>query len=410
MNSVAAKVTAFLLSLLMLAYVGYQAWLAFYNPYVTEAVYLESYVEHQQLDGFFVRSETVIEGAQTGVVGYNYQNGEKVAKNATVAEIYSSTEDLLLLQKINILQGQRDVLQEVQSKETSEGLKLDLLSEQISDYEMELIRAVDQNEFSTLDSISENLMFQINKFNSYVNKALSFESEIARLDTEIAQLQASVSPTQGSVTTSQSGYFSSTVDGWESILTPDILSDLTVERAAEILEQTTADSIPASIGRICTSDTWYFVALMTSKEAQSYTLNGTVTLKFTTRSTREVPATVVQIVQEEEQAAVIFSGDYLDENFVTMRFEKPTVQLHSYTGIIVPRDAIRIRELEDENGELVDTKVVYIQVGQSVQYRLLNIIYEDEDIVVSKAMNDSQYVAMYDQVILKGKDLSNAGS
>lgn len=234
MNSIAAKITAFVLSLLMLAYVGYQAWLAFYDPYVTEAVYLESYVEHQQLNGFFVRSEILIEGAQTGVVGYNCQNGEKVAKNATVAEIYSSTDDLLLLQKISTLQEQRDVLAEVQSKETSEGLKLDLLSKQISDYEMELIRAVDQNEFGTLDSTGRNLMFQINKFNSYVNKNLSFESEIARLDAEIEQLQASVSPTQGSVTTSQSGYFSSTVDGWESTLTPDMLADLTVSRAEEI--------------------------------------------------------------------------------------------------------------------------------------------------------------------------------
>lgn len=407
MNPTVAKIAAFALSLFILVYVGYQAWQAFYDPYVTNTVYQETYVQNQTLNGFFVREETVIDGTLSGVVSYNYQNAEKVAKNAVIASVYDSQNDLYLLRQIELLQQRRDSLAEVQDKGSSEGLKLDLLAKQISDDEMALIQTVDQNDFSSLNAIYEDLMSSTNKFNICVDKDLSFESQIASLDQQIATLKAQVSPSTDAISTSKSGYFSSTVDGWEAQLTPDMLSDLTIDEAADILANQTAATPPDSIGRIMTRDTWYFVALMTAREAQEYTLGGTITLSFQSKSLRQIPATVKQIITEKgnDQAVVVLSSSYLDENFVTMRFEKPSAELHKYTGIIIPKEAVRIRKLDNGEGELVDTKVVYVQVGLSVKYRLLNVIYEDEDIIISKVVNDSNYVAMYDQVILKGKDL-----
>lgn len=412
MNSVLSKIASLALALFLLIYVGYQAWQAFYNPYVTQTVYRESYVQNQTLDGFFVREETVMEESGSGVVSYHCQNAEKVAKYATVASIYGSQDDLLLLRQVELLQQRKDNLEEAQSRSTSEGLKLDLLAQQISNYETELIRAADQNDFSNLDTIYENLMFNVNKFNSYVNKGLSFEGQIASLQQQITSLQSQISPAKNTIATSKSGYFSGVVDGWETVLTPDMLSDLTIEQTANILKETNAVTPPDSIGRIMTEDTWYFVALMTAEEAENYRQGSTVTLNFHSDSMRKVPSTVKNIITEKgnDKAVVVLSGSYLDEDFVTMRFEKPTAQLRSYTGIIIPKEAVRIRKLDNGEGEMIDTKVVYVQVGQTVTHRLLNVIYEDEDIIISKSVNDSKYVSMYDQVILKGKGLNDAVS
>ena len=56
----------------------------------------------------------------------------------------------------------------------------------------------------------------------------------------------------------------------------------------------------------------------------------------------------------------------------------------------------------------MDQKVVYILVGKSVYARQVNPVYEDEYVVISKIMNSSDYVGIYDQVILKGKGLDEA--
>lgn len=121
MKPVIKKLLIILVSLLLLVYIGYQAYLVAYEPYETVVVKQGTYTKELELDGFFVRDEAVLTTEKSGVVGYPYENGEKVPINAEVARVYSSEADLHVLQKIDILTQQRDVLKQIQS---STGLSL----------------------------------------------------------------------------------------------------------------------------------------------------------------------------------------------------------------------------------------------------------------------------------------------
>ena len=408
MNSTAAKIVAVLISLFMIAYVGYQAFLSFYDPYETEVVKKEQYIESVQLNGFFVRDEQVIPTAKTGVIGYNYKNAQKISKNSIVANVYSDKNDLYNLKKIELLKKQKAILEEAQNEDSSEGLKLDLLSKQISEGKLAIVQAVDENDLSALDNTVNELMLNIDKFNHYVSSS-TYDEAIASIDSRIERLSEDISPVQNTVKAEQSGYFSNTVDGFETKFTPDMLSGLTISDVSKALEdqkKTSSDKI----GKILPDDSWHFVSLVSAKDAELFLEGRQLSLKFSSQSVREVPATVRQVITEKgaSQAAVVFESDYLDENFVTMRFEKPQAIIKNYTGIVIPKEAIRVRTVTNSEGKQEERTVVYTLLGKTVRYRFVEPIYEDEYVLISKVMNDSKYVSIYDQVIIKGKNLNDA--
>ena len=56
---------------------------------------------------------------------------------------------------------------------------------------------------------------------------------------------------------------------------------------------------------------------------------------------------------------------------------------------------------------MVDGKLgVYIKYGSAVKFRLVDIIYETEDYVVSSVTEgNGAYLALYDEIIVSGKQL-----
>ena len=164
------------------------------------------------------------------------------------------------------------------------------------------------------------------------------------------------------------------------------------------------------IGKMTYSNGWKFVAVVPASEAAIFKEGATETFSFAAAAGKETSVTVERIITEEnaEKAVVIFSGMDMDNDFLTMRFENPRVQTVSYSGIVIPKEAVRIRTATDEEGNTVQEKVVYAMFGNSARARSLDIIYEDDDVIISNATGQSGYISAYDQVIIKGKELNDA--
>lgn len=415
MNSIGIKISVFLLSLFVIAYVCYQAYTALYRPYQTETVTMGNYVQDVDLDGFFVRDEQILSVKRSGVISYNYKNAQKVPKNSVIANIYEREDDLYNLKRIETLEKQKAILEEAQERESIDGVKLDLLNKQISTSKQELVKYVDGSNFDALDSTVENLMLGINKFNVFVDNELSFQSTIDSITTQIGSLKSSIAPVKGTITSEEAGYFANVVDGLETKLKPAMLDTMTVADVEKVLSNREL-VYQDNIGKLERSDRWYFVALMSAKEAELFKStfeNGwKLTLQFNSESTREVTARIERMITEagNEKAALVFSSTYLDENFATMRFEKPKAVIADYNGIIIPKEAVRIGKEKDEDGNEVNVKGVYVLMGNTVRFKKADVVYEDSYVLISQLNVSSDYVANYDQVIIKGKDLDEYAS
>lgn len=395
MNSLASKIIAILISLLLFAYVGYQAYISFYNPYETEIVKEGTYIFDVDLDGFFVRNESLLETKKQGVISYRFKNAEKVSKGTVVATMYEQKSDLYNLKRVEELQQEKAILQEVVNSQNTE--KLDSLSNQINASQMELLKQIDDGNFTNLNATYKDLLLNMNKKALLINGETNLTQTIENIDNQIAELTSQISKKNVDVYTSKSGYFCSEVDGFETIFTLDYLKSLSVDDVQQKLKNQKVE-VPDSIGRIQPDTTWYFVSLIDAKKADLFQKGKTVTLKFSSKVSKEVTATVNDIIIEKdnEKSIIVFTGDVFDEDISSMRFEKPKAILQSFSGIKIPKEAIRF-----QNGQ----KGVYILLGKTIRFRLVEPVYEDEDILVSEVTSDSKYVSVYDKVITKGKDL-----
>ncbi|MFZ2538465.1 MAG: HlyD family efflux transporter periplasmic adaptor subunit [Oscillospiraceae bacterium] len=417
MNSVLSKVIASLLSLMLLAYVGFQSFVSLYNPYQSEIVNKGTYVSDVDLNGFFVRDEAVIGVKKEGVTSYSYKNGQKISKGATVASVYENEKDLYNLRNIEALKSQKLILEEAQNKKTIKGLKLDLLNSQISASKAELRKQVDENKFTNIDSVSNDLMLNINKIAVCVDNSVNYDQTIASLDSQITALKAQVPDQSGVITSETSGYFSNTADGYEDIFTLDMLDNLTIDSVKDYQgkQAKLAKKESNSIGKIVYENYWYFVSTVPVKDAEvlskPYNIKQTIKLKFNSKSTREIDATIEDIITKKgsDTAVVIFKSFYLDEDLINMRFETPKAVINSYSGVIIPKEAIRIQDgvKDEETGEVLNkVKGVYTLLGKTVRFKKVNPIYEDDYILISQQTDKSDYVSVYDQVILKGKNMN----
>ena len=411
MKPVGKKLLIAFFSLLLLIYIGYQAYLVAYEPYETVVVKEETYTKSLELEGFFVRDEAVLKTGQSGIIGYQYKSGEKVPINAEIARIYEKEADLYALEKIDALTQQRDILNQLQNSTGGEGLKIDLVSQQLADAKYSLMRAVDTGDLSNIDSLSNEILLCLNQYALCIGEDLNITNVIGDIDSEIASLQSQIPNAVGSVKTERSGYFCSTTDGLEEKFSFSSLENLTVADAEEMLAASvsshTAENV---IGKMTYSNGWKFVAVVPASEAAIFKEGATETFSFAAAAGKETSVTVERIITEEnaEKAVVIFSGMDMDNDFLTMRFENPRVQTVSYSGIVIPKEAVRIRTATDEEGNTVQEKVVYAMFGNSARARSLDIIYEDDDVIISNATGQSGYISAYDQVIIKGKELNDA--
>ena len=411
MKPVGKKLLIAFFSLLLLIYIGYQAYLVAYEPYETVVVKEETYTKSLELEGFFVRDEAVLKTGQSGIIGYQYKSGEKVPINAEIARIYEKEADLYALEKIDALTQQRDILNQLQNSTGGEGLKIDLVSQQLADAKYSLMRAVDTGDLSNIDSLSNEILLCLNQYALCIGEDLNITNVIGDIDSEIASLQSQIPNAVGSVKTERSGYFCSTTDGLEEKFSFSSLENLTVADAEEMLAASVSSQTAENvIGKMTYSNGWKFVAVVPPSEAAIFKEGATETFSFAAAAGKETSVTVERIITEEnaEKAVVIFSGMDMDNDFLTMRFENPRVQTVSYSGIVIPKEAVRIRTATDEEGNTVQEKVVYAMFGNSARARSLDIIYEDDDVIISNATGQSGYISAYDQVIIKGKELNDA--
>lgn len=86
------------------------------------------------------------------------------------------------------------------------------------------------------------------------------------------------------LTASSSGYFSEVVDGYESILTPSSLDEMTVEQFDKTVAQQPSAENSNSLGKIVKGFNWYLAAKIPAEQAERLQVGQELTVNFTQAS------------------------------------------------------------------------------------------------------------------------------
>ncbi|HIR48256.1 MAG TPA: secretion protein HlyD [Candidatus Caccousia avicola] len=418
------RLAAFCVAFLLLFYIGYQVYNANYTSVKTEvAVYVQAddpgTAEVVQATGTAVRKESVIQQQTNGVVTYVVEDGGKVSKGGTIAELYATEQDAAAQQQIETLNLQISQLQKLSSPGSTYAVDQDSLTKQISQKLIALLQTSASGEYDALDEPREDLLYVLNERQIVTNKVSDFNDRINSLTQQRDALTAN-RQVLGTVTAPSAGTFISEVDGYESVFDYDSILTITPEQYQQKLE--TQVSPPAdAVGKICGEFKWYFVCVVSAQDALKFIEGNAVSLSFPFATSDSVTAVVRAVNQEsiESQAAVVLECSTMNEELARLRTETCSVSVTEYSGIRVSQKAVHFAEVtrtvENEDGEeTTDTrevKGVYVMHGSEIVFRQIVPLYSTSTYVICDPNPDpeelmtSETVQLYDEIVVEGTDL-----
>lgn len=390
-NILKAAIAVFILSFIIA-----QVYHSLYNPFSTESAAYYSTYDGVSFTGVSIRSENVLSAGTGGVVSFAAESGQRVSKNSVIANVYATSEEAQAASRVSEIDQQ---ISELQNLSGSGGTSADLtsLEDKIFDGYVNLLSDASEDSFGEVDGLASNLLTLLNKKQVAIGKSSDFNALIASLESERSSLSAAGIRSSGTITTPNSGYFVSSVDGLEEQLTPETAMSLTPEK----LDNLTADSSITSnaAGKVVSDYEWYIAANVSTENALRFTEGSSLTLKTDLSSMPELPVTVtaVNYADDDSGATVIFACKYMNSELSSVRKQPLTAVLKSYSGLRISTKAVRV--VDGQKG-------VYVVSGSTAKFKQVDIIYTSGGYCIcSMDSSDSSSLGLYDEVIVKGKNL-----
>lgn len=382
------KVVMTLFFAAIILYMGGAAWRGLRDPYPTVQAYTYVVEDTMEATGYLVRQEQVIHGWAIQAEGTEAtvrllpSEGEKIAAGTTVALLYSDGAAMERSQRLETLEAEAAQLREaITAGENGQG---EQIGRKVTSSMVALRRAVEAGDFTRLES-------QVGTFKSAVYQQAQrygngddLAAALTAAQNEINTLRA-LTPQEGvRVTVPQSGIFSGQVDGYETVLVPEITEGVTPS-LLDSLESRAVEEDSSALGKLITNSQWYFIFSLGEEQAKRLTVGRAVPVRFSRDWSGTVDMTVERIsLPENGRVAVVLSTrKFLSE---TTLLRRQTVELifDSQMGIRVPLGAVRVEEQTETDKESGETRTVqvtgvYVQVGAFAEFKPVTVLAQGED-------------------------------
>ena len=382
------KVVMTLFFAAIILYMGGAAWRGLRDPYPTVQAYTYVVEDTMEATGYLVRQEQVIHGWAIQAEGTEAtvrllpSEGEKIAAGTTVALLYSDGAAMERSQRLETLEAEAAQLREaITAGENGQG---EQIGRKVTSSMVALRRAVEAGDFTRLES-------QVGTFKSAVYQQAQrygngddLAAALTAAQNEINTLRA-LTPQEGvRVTVPQSGIFSGQVDGYETVLVPEITEGVTPS-LLDSLESRAVEEDSSTLGKLITNSQWYFIFSLGEEQAKRLTVGRAVPVRFSRDWSGTVDMTVERIsLPENGRVAVVLSTrKFLSE---TTLLRRQTVELifDSQMGIRVPLGAVRVEEQTETDKESGETRTVqvtgvYVQVGAFAEFKPVTVLAQGED-------------------------------
>lgn len=390
------KVLKIFLCIITLVFIVHQVYSSLYKPITTVTAEYNTATDGFEIRGFVIREEKIITSNTAGTMHFVLSDGERVARGGTVANIYSSADASVTVNRIEQLKERISDIEEIRGYNDVEAADIGLANSKVETALDELIRSCATGDFSNAEENSNTLLTNISRRQMITGEQIDFSARLSELNAELDTLNASLPAAIGQITTDTSGYFVSGVDGYESVLKCDEIENITPEFLDELKPQATTDN---TVGKIVSGYTWYIAASVSANDSLQYKSGDNFKIKTALKSSPELDVTVERVNNSSsgDRAVIIFSCNQMNSELASMRNGKMTVIKNTYSGLKLPTKSLRVQD--GKTG-------VFVRSGQTVKFVTVNVIYRtDEYIICEQQTSNDSVLRLYDEVIVKGKRL-----
>ena len=375
------------------AYFGYNVVSSLYAPLMTATVTPYEAGAGYYASGFVVREEELLY-SQYGTTVLNCAEGAHVAANDTVATGYRSEDAKTRQTRIDELSGQIEQLQYAWSAVSSVYDQAALDADIAGDL-AQLSRYLALRDMNSVSDLSPELKGLILRRTGSDSDSSSLQARISTLQAELETLEAQSAGDTSAILAGKAGTFSAAVDGYESVLTPERLMEMTVAEFESVQpDETDANAI----GRLVTSATWYYACVVPASELSGVEEGNRATLTFARDYYQPVTMRVARLGGNEAGSRLlVLSSDRALQNVTLLRQQSAEIVFTSYSGLRVPKSAVRV-----ENGQTG----VYILEGTLAKWKPITILHDTgESYVVTLDTSSTNNLWPGDELIINAKNL-----
>ena len=387
-------VILWILLIAIAAYFGYSVVTSIHQPLTTAAVMEYEAGSGYYAAGFVVRDETVIE-SEYGITVLTAKEGARVAAGEPVATGYLTGDAQDRQSRITELTSQLEQLNYAYRSSSSIADQAALDSEIVSDLTA-FSRYVSRRDMNSIADLSPELKGLVLRRSSDESATTVIAAQITATQNELESLRSEAEQDTRTVAAPSAGYFSGTVDGYESVLTPKRLDSLSVQDY-NTLEP---EAIPEhTAGKLISGNTWYYVTAVPSGELGELAKGDRVKVTFARDFYDEIEMTVSRI--SENQAGfrlLVLSCDRYMHNVTLLRQQSADIVFVSHAGLRVPKSAVHV----DKNSQ----PGVYVFEGATAVWKPIQILHDNgESYVVELDRTSTSNLWPGDEVIVGAKNL-----
>ena len=395
----------------------FQIYLRVYSDVKTEVAAITDYMETIDVEGVAIRDEHPINETRGKYSVNVVTNGEKVSNGQTIINVFNSSEAAAAYERIAEIDRQIAELQGmVTASEDSANAVTNierLLDEQVAS----LNAVVCRGDLSHIADIKNNLSYLLNKRLVAMRKVEDYQDRIDALESEKQSLQSAYAQSPAAIAASDSGYYVNALDGYENLLNPSMLDDLTADKLEKIMNRQVSVSAN-SAGKLLGDFNWYLACPVPIKQAEDYlAVNSVYTLLLPYSETGSLQATLVSLNRADENDdtfLAVFKCSSLLSELCSIRRQPVKIQIRSYRGYSVKKSALHVMirdvDVTDDNGDKIGTReerlpCVYVVMAGQIYAKRVKVIYNNDQIAICSISSDSNYLELYDEVITEGRDL-----
>ena len=386
------------------AYFAVYAYHIFFGGYETATVYNYTGQSTLPAEGYLVREETVLSdgGSLEEIV---VAEGENVALGDVVARVYRSENALEQHRRLEALETELERLEYIRSRGTEESDAMRLNGE-IVQAMTDLKANAARQEFSNLGDKVENLQDLIFRRDFTYSTSSALSDQIDAVEEQIAELRSATESAVSTVYSPAAGIFSGLVDGYESCLTVDALTDLTPAALRELAGNQTEVS-GQELGKVITSFRWYYAAVMSQDVTKHLSSGDTATVNFEgSTGAQKMTVQSISAADENGKVAVVFVSNRNLSATTLLREQNVDVAYGTYEGLRIPARALRA---DQQTGQLG----VYRISGAQAQWVPVELIFTGNDYYLVRSVTEENMSQLQeaerlkpgDEVLVRGKNI-----
>ena len=417
-SSLGMKILMTAVTLALLAYFGLQTYRYFADPLTTTLAYSYQMEESVSLSGYVVRQEQVLPDEGSGLLRLRREEGERVSRGGAVASVYADQSSLDRQTEIGALEARIEQLQYAQEAAGSTEVSRKLDS-QIMQNILEYRKCLAEDRLAKAETCGGQLRALVLKRDYNYSENEDYSGQIQELQSRLKELKNQAAGSVQTITAPASGLYSAVVDGYETVLTPESLTELTPSGLSGVRAD---GAVSSGVGKLILGESWYYAAVMSAADAKELKEEADalqqagkrLILRFAKNVERDLPVTLSHIGAEENgRCVVVFEGKTYLSQLTLLRQQGAQVIWDSAEGIRVPKEALRIdtRTAQKEDGTSEETRVtgLYCVVGMEARFKPVEVLYNGSSflLVRANAPADKEKLRLRpgDEVIITANDL-----